>query len=149
MILWSGQVRSTLPTSIFLLNAHCCLGTGWAGGDNNVFPTAQNTVSSFDALDQMLLFYDDKELFPNLRHLVVAGHSRGAQVGFPLCVLVPPDFTPLPDGSSVQLLYNKSYSPLTSDIPSGTRASENLCPSNVSLSQHETRFLSNESLQLV
>lgn len=50
---------------------------GWEGGD-----TAQGPVplSSFDALDAILARLADAKLFPNLKQVVVAGHSGGAQV---------------------------------------------------------------------
>jgi pimeloyl-ACP methyl ester carboxylesterase len=50
---------------------------GWEGGDAAVGPTS---VSSFDTLDAILIRLADKELFPNLKQVVVAGHSGGAQV---------------------------------------------------------------------
>jgi pimeloyl-ACP methyl ester carboxylesterase len=37
-------------------------------------------VSSFEALDAILAKLADRRLFPNLKHVVVAGHSGGAQV---------------------------------------------------------------------
>ncbi len=50
---------------------------GWEGGDDAVGPTS---ASSFDALDAILARLADKKLFPNLKQVVVAGHSGGAQV---------------------------------------------------------------------
>lgn len=50
---------------------------GWEGGDPAVAPT---TASSFDALDAILAKLADRRLFPNLKQVVVAGHSGGAQV---------------------------------------------------------------------
>jgi pimeloyl-ACP methyl ester carboxylesterase len=50
---------------------------GWEGGDDAVGPTA---ASSFDALDAILAKLADRTLFPNLRQVVVAGHSGGGQV---------------------------------------------------------------------
>ena len=50
---------------------------GWEGGDPAVGPTP---ASSFDALDAILARLADRRLFPNLRQVVVAGHSGGAQV---------------------------------------------------------------------
>ena len=51
--------------------------TGWMGGDP---ATAPAPVSSFDALDALLARLGDRTAFPNLRTIVVAGHSGGAQV---------------------------------------------------------------------
>ena len=50
---------------------------GWEGGDPAVGPAP---ASSFDALDAILARLADRRLFPNLRQVVVAGHSGGAQV---------------------------------------------------------------------
>src|ERR1700744_4118726 len=50
---------------------------GWEGGDPAKGPT---NASSFDALDAILAKLADHTLFPNLKQVVVAGHSGGAQV---------------------------------------------------------------------
>ena len=50
---------------------------GWEGGEPALGPTP---ASSFDALDAILARLADKSLFPNLKQVVVAGHSGGAQV---------------------------------------------------------------------
>jgi pimeloyl-ACP methyl ester carboxylesterase len=50
---------------------------GWEGGDAALAPAP---ASSFDALDAILARLADRRLFPNLRQVVVAGHSGGAQV---------------------------------------------------------------------
>jgi pimeloyl-ACP methyl ester carboxylesterase len=51
--------------------------TGWESGDPAVGP---EPVSSFEALDAILAKLADRRHFPNLRQVVVAGHSGGAQV---------------------------------------------------------------------
>jgi pimeloyl-ACP methyl ester carboxylesterase len=50
---------------------------GWEGGDPAEGPTP---ASSFEALDAVLAKLADRKLFPNLKEVVVAGHSGGAQV---------------------------------------------------------------------
>jgi len=50
---------------------------GWEGGDPAIAP---QPISSFTALDAILARLGDKHLFPNLRDVVVAGHSGGGQV---------------------------------------------------------------------
>ena len=50
---------------------------GWEGGDPALAPTP---ASSFEALDAILARLADRKLFPNLRQVVVAGHSGGGQV---------------------------------------------------------------------
>jgi pimeloyl-ACP methyl ester carboxylesterase len=50
---------------------------GWEGGDPAIGPAP---VSSFEALDAILARLADRRLFPNLKQVVVAGHSGGGQV---------------------------------------------------------------------
>ncbi|HEY7842940.1 MAG TPA: alpha/beta hydrolase [Bradyrhizobium sp.] len=50
---------------------------GWEGGEPALGPTP---ASSFDALDAILARLADRKLFPNLKQVVVAGHSGGGQV---------------------------------------------------------------------
>ena len=50
---------------------------GWEGGDAAEGP---QPASSFDALDAILARLADRHLFPDLRQVVVAGHSGGGQV---------------------------------------------------------------------
>jgi len=49
----------------------------WEGGDNANGPIS---VSSFEALDAILAKLADRTIFPNLKTVVLAGHSGGAQV---------------------------------------------------------------------
>lgn len=51
-------------------------GTSWRAG--GMSPTAQ-TVSSFDVADDLIKTLADKKRFPNLRKIVIAGHSAGGQ----------------------------------------------------------------------
>jgi hypothetical protein len=50
---------------------------GWVDGEVATGPTP---LSSFDVLDSMLARLADRTVFPNLRRLVIAGHSAGAQL---------------------------------------------------------------------
>jgi pimeloyl-ACP methyl ester carboxylesterase len=50
---------------------------GWQGGDPAEGP---RPLSSFEALDAILARLADRRLFPDLKQVVVAGHSGGAQV---------------------------------------------------------------------
>ncbi|MES2071119.1 MAG: alpha/beta hydrolase [Pseudomonadota bacterium] len=49
----------------------------WMGGENANGPAP---LSSFEAIDAILLQLSDRKRFPNLRTVVIAGHSGGAQV---------------------------------------------------------------------
>ncbi len=37
-------------------------------------------MSSFDAMDQILQYFDDAQQYPNMKQIVVSGHSMGAQM---------------------------------------------------------------------
>jgi pimeloyl-ACP methyl ester carboxylesterase len=50
---------------------------GWEGGEPALGPTP---ASSFEALDAILARLADRNIFPNLKQVVVAGHSGGGQV---------------------------------------------------------------------
>jgi pimeloyl-ACP methyl ester carboxylesterase len=50
---------------------------GWEGGGPALGPTP---TSSFEALDAILARLADRSIFPNLKQVVVAGHSGGGQV---------------------------------------------------------------------
>jgi hypothetical protein len=55
-------------------------GTEWSGGANNQYPPRLRSVSAYDVLDEIVKYYSQKTLFPNLKHIVVSGHSMGAQM---------------------------------------------------------------------
>jgi pimeloyl-ACP methyl ester carboxylesterase len=50
---------------------------GWMGGEAAVAPLPLSSYSVLDAIVERLA---DRKLFPNLQHVVIAGHSGGAQV---------------------------------------------------------------------
>ena len=54
--------------------------TEWSGGANNQYPPRLKTVSAYDALDQIIQYYGNTDIFPNMKHIVVSGHSMGAQM---------------------------------------------------------------------
>lgn len=60
-------------------NALVWPGSKWSAGANNQYPHDAQTVSSFEVLDQLVKFFDDKSQFPNVKQIVVGGHSLGAQ----------------------------------------------------------------------
>ncbi|WP_397451272.1 alpha/beta hydrolase [Pseudomonas sp. NA-150] len=49
----------------------------WMGGEAALGPVP---VSSFTVIDEILTKLSDRKLFPNLREVIIAGHSGGAQV---------------------------------------------------------------------
>jgi len=51
-------------------------GNSWRGG--GMSPTV-STISAFDLVDDIVKKLADKKTFPNLTHIVIAGHSAGGQ----------------------------------------------------------------------
>jgi hypothetical protein len=45
-----------------------------------MYPANQQTVSSYEALDQVVQWFANPTNFPNMKQIVVAGHSAGAQM---------------------------------------------------------------------
>ncbi|KAI9687685.1 MAG: hypothetical protein M1820_010391 [Bogoriella megaspora] len=60
-------------------NALVWQGSQWSGGSNNQYPYYSTVTSSYDALDAIVKWFDDKSVFPNMHQIVIAGHSLGAQ----------------------------------------------------------------------
>jgi pimeloyl-ACP methyl ester carboxylesterase len=58
----------------------------WEGGDNALGPAP---ISSYAALDAVVAHLADRGRFPNLREIVIAGHSGGAQVAQRYAILAP------------------------------------------------------------
>lgn len=54
-----------------------CTGDSWRSGGNAV---SHPNLTSFEFLDEILRRLADRKVFPNLRAIVVAGHSAGGQV---------------------------------------------------------------------
>jgi pimeloyl-ACP methyl ester carboxylesterase len=74
--------------------------TGWMGGDAATGPAP---LSSFDVLDAMLDALAQREQFPSLASIVIAGHSGGGQVAQRYAVLTRGE-APLA-GSGIALRY--------------------------------------------
>ncbi|KAJ3809587.1 hypothetical protein F5876DRAFT_43583 [Lentinula aff. lateritia] len=53
--------------------------TTWISGHANVGPTGVSDYSSFKALDALIEHYMHKSVYPNLKNVVLAGHSAGGQ----------------------------------------------------------------------
>ena len=54
-------------------------GSQWSAGGNNQYPSKYTNTSSYTVLDQMVQYFDNATMFPNLNQIVVAGHSLGGQ----------------------------------------------------------------------
>lgn len=76
-LLISPQFFSPAQTAKAMLTDLPAWGTaGFAGGEDSVSPPA--SVSSFQVYDDLLALLTDRKLFPELRKIVLAGHSGGA-----------------------------------------------------------------------
>ncbi|KAK0447033.1 uncharacterized protein EV420DRAFT_887162 [Desarmillaria tabescens] len=53
--------------------------TTWISGHPNIAPDSVSGFSSFDVLDALVAYYMDKSVYPNLKVLIVGGHSAGGQ----------------------------------------------------------------------
>ncbi|KAK6076275.1 glyoxal oxidase precursor [Seiridium cupressi] len=51
----------------------------WSAGGNNQYPYTSKNTSSYTVLDQIVQYFDNTALFPNMKQIVIAGHSMGAQ----------------------------------------------------------------------
>ena len=72
---------------------------GWEGGDPAIAPAP---LSSFEALDAILAKLGDRSLFPNLKDVVVFGHSGGAQVVQRYAIATKADQALMREGISVR-----------------------------------------------
>ncbi|KAH8832094.1 hypothetical protein DL96DRAFT_1589911 [Flagelloscypha sp. PMI_526] len=54
-------------------------GTTWISGHDNAGPNNVKGFGSFSVLDSLVDYYMDKEAYPDLEQVVVAGHSAGGQ----------------------------------------------------------------------
>lgn len=92
--------------------------TGWEGGADAKGPAP---ISSFAALDAILAKLADRALFPDLKTIVVAGHSGGGQVVQRYAILGKGEATPIAAGIAVRyVVANPStYAYFTADRPDG------------------------------
>ena len=51
----------------------------WSVGASNHYPYTSTNTSSYTVLDQIIQYFDNTALFPNMKQIVIAGHSLGAQ----------------------------------------------------------------------
>lgn len=56
-------------------------GSQWSAGGDAQYPFAQKKeISSFYVLDEIIKYYDDQSIFPNMKSIVLVGHSMGGQM---------------------------------------------------------------------
>jgi pimeloyl-ACP methyl ester carboxylesterase len=89
---------------------------GWEGGDPALGPAP---TSSFDALDAILAKLGDRKLFPNLKQVVVFGHSGGGQVVQRYAIATKGDQVLLHEGIGVRFVVANpsSYAYFSRDRP--------------------------------
>lgn len=61
-------------------NALVWSGSQWSAGANNQYPHSSRNISSYYVLDELIRYYDNQTLFPNLNQIVLVGHSLGGQM---------------------------------------------------------------------
>ncbi|KAF5364642.1 hypothetical protein D9758_005575 [Tetrapyrgos nigripes] len=54
--------------------------TGWFAGTYNEGPNADDKISSYDVLDNLIDHYADQSIYPNLQEIIFAGHSAAGQM---------------------------------------------------------------------
>lgn len=53
-------------------------GSQWSAGGDAQYPKAsENTISSYYVLDELVQYFDNASQFPNMKQIVVSGHSLG------------------------------------------------------------------------
>ncbi|KAI9666162.1 MAG: hypothetical protein M1821_004097 [Bathelium mastoideum] len=60
-------------------NALVWKASEWSAGANNQYPHSSLNTSSFFVLDTLIQYFDNTTLFPNLKQIVLVGHSLGGQ----------------------------------------------------------------------
>lgn len=91
---------------------------GWEGGGDAKGPAP---ISSFAALDAILARLADHRLFPDLKAIVVAGHSGGGQVVQRYAILGQGEAAPVAAGIAVRYVVANpsSYAYFSADRPDG------------------------------
>lgn len=59
-------------------------GSQWSAGGNSQYPYCKankinSQMSSYTVLDQLIQYFDNATIYPNMKQIVVAGHSLGGQ----------------------------------------------------------------------
>jgi hypothetical protein len=70
-----ARLSGLMPEQSKLL-AHWSLD-GWVDGGESLNEAPQKPISSFTAMDLLLLYLGDKKMFPDLQSVIIAGHGMG------------------------------------------------------------------------
>lgn len=71
---WNDESQESTSNALVWFN------DDWAYGRNNIYPSSSTNISSFHVLDEIVAYFKDENTFPNLKEVVVAGHSMGSQL---------------------------------------------------------------------
>lgn len=56
-------------------------GSQWSAGGNNQYPHShKGDISAFYIMDEIIRHFDDKSVYPNMKTIVLVGHSLGGQM---------------------------------------------------------------------
>lgn len=56
-------------------------GSQWSAGGDAQYPHShKDKISAFYVMDEIVKYYDDQERFPNMKSIVLVGHSMGGQM---------------------------------------------------------------------
>lgn len=69
---------------------------GWAYGANSIYPASSPKISSFDTLDAIVDYFKNNTAFPNMKEIVISGHSKGAQMAQRYAALTHVDSSSIP-----------------------------------------------------
>jgi hypothetical protein len=72
-------VNGLKPNQGSITNALVWKGSQWSAGSYNQYPWQNTNTSSYDCLDQIIQYFDNATVFPNMNQIVLAGHSLGGQ----------------------------------------------------------------------
>lgn len=99
---------------------------GWMAGENAVAPAP---VSSYAVLDAIVARLADRTRFPNLRHVIFAGHSGGGQVVQRYAVAARDTGALAQDGIDVRYVVSSPSSYAYFDATRPAPVDANACPS--------------------
>ncbi|KAK3674902.1 hypothetical protein LTR78_005246 [Recurvomyces mirabilis] len=112
-------INGLKPAQGSITNCLVWSGSQWSAGGMNQYPwTSSKNISSYDVLDQMLQYFDNKAMFPNINQLVVAGHSLGGQTVQRYAAIGQPGSVKTP--VSYWVANPNSYAWLSTDRPLST-----------------------------
>jgi len=65
-----------------MLSSEVLTANDWIDGNNSLYPSHAQ-ISSYAALDATISYLSNKDVFPKIANIVLAGHSAGGQSEYP------------------------------------------------------------------